>query len=92
MIFCTKNMVTDDHSGSVTLSLFLDILGLKAGLEQHEDALKEQERAQGEAVAATVLNARHFRDILPEVDEYGAGRDVEYGAAQGEESVLKEVH
>ena len=62
----------------VASSLFLDILGLEAGLEQQEDALEEQERAQSEAVAATV---RNFRVILPRVDEDGAGRDVKDGAA-----------
>ena len=58
-------------------SLFLDILGLEACLEQHEDALEEQERAQSEAVTATVAAFR-----LPKVvDEERCGREVKDGAA-----------
>ena len=68
----------------VTSSLFPDILGLEACLEQQKNALEEQERAQSEAVAATVLNGRivwKLCDVFPRVDEDGAGRDVKDGAA-----------
>ena len=64
----------------VTSSLFPDILGLEACLEQQKNALEEQERAQREAVAATVLNIWKLF-VVPRVDEDGAGRDVKDGAA-----------
>ena len=59
-------------------SRFLDILGVEAGLEQHEDGLEEHERAQSEAVAATIP---FCRKISPEVDEEGGGREVKDEAA-----------
>ena len=59
-------------------SRFLDILGVEAGLEQHEDGLEEHERAQSEAVAAT---DHLFPELPPEVDEEGGGREVKDEAA-----------
>ena len=60
-------------------SRFLDILGVEAGLEQQEDGLEEHERAQSEAVAATIF--QFCRKFSPEVDEEGGGREMKDEAA-----------
>ena len=75
--------------------MFLDILGVKGGLEQHDDGLEEHERAEGEAVGATgefaAETAGNFLgSVLPEVDDEGAGREVKDGAEEGEQGVLEE--
>ena len=65
---------------------------MKCSLEKHDDGLEDHERSEGEAVCTTgVFFAGNciFRNVLPEVDDIGAGREVEDGAAKGEESVLK---
>ena len=65
---------------------------MKGGLEEHEDALEEHERSEGEAVCATgVFCAENFLgSVLPGIDDEGAGREVKDGAAEGEQGVLEE--
>ena len=70
--------------------MFLDILGVKGGLEQHEDGLEEHETPESKPVSSTCeLDVANFL-VLPEVDDEGAGREVKDGAEEGEQGVLEE--
>ena len=66
---------------------------MKGCLQEHEDALEEHERAEGEAVGATgefFAENSIFRSVLPGIDDEGAGRKVKDGAEEGEQGVLEE--